>query len=312
MVEGLASAYRGRKVLVTGHTGFKGAWLVQWLSALDAHVTGIALPGPVSEPSLFELAKLVGTCSDLRFDIRERERLAGAIDQAAPDLIFHLAGQALVRRGYADPLGTFATNVAGTANVLAAVRGHAMAGVVAATSDKVYRNDERGQAFREDDPLGGGDPYSASKAAAEAVINGFRGLEGMPLVSSVRAGNVRWRRLERRPNCARYRARRGGGPTARPAPSGLRASVAACSRLPVRLSRSWPADADWREAARRRQLWPGCGRNLQRGGPVAPVSEWLAAGYRDRARRQRWRAGSSHAHIGQPPRGRCFGLAAVA
>jgi len=187
---GLEAAYRDRRVFVTGHTGFKGAWLVLWLSALGARITGVSLPESVSEPNLFELAHLDAVCRDLRFDVRDGVRLAEAIEEAQPDLIFHLAAQSLVRRGYADPVGTFATNAIGTANLLSAVRGRSMSGVIVVTSDKVYRNEELGRPFCETDPLGGFDPYSASKAAAEAAVDGFRALTGMPPLVCARAGNV--------------------------------------------------------------------------------------------------------------------------
>jgi CDP-glucose 4,6-dehydratase len=190
MIEGLAPAFTGKRVLVTGHTGFKGAWLVQWLTALGAEVTGIALPEAVSEPSLFALAGLAETCTDIRIDVRDGGAVARANAEARPDLVIHMAAQALVGRGYAHPTGTLSTNVEGTNNVLAAARGRGIAGVVVVTSDKVYRNDESGRSFREGDALGGRDPYSASKAAAEMVVEGYRGLTDMPPLVCVRAGNV--------------------------------------------------------------------------------------------------------------------------
>jgi CDP-glucose 4,6-dehydratase len=190
MIEGLAPGFDGKRVLLTGHTGFKGAWLVQWLTALGADVTGIALPEAVSEPCLFALSGLAGTCSDLRLDVRDAGTVARAVAEARPDLIIHMAAQALVGRGHADPLATFSTNVHGTNNILAAARGRGVGGVVIVTSDKVYRNDETGRVFREGDALGGRDPYSASKAAAEMVVEGYRGLTGMPPLVCARAGNV--------------------------------------------------------------------------------------------------------------------------
>jgi len=183
-------AFRDKRVLVTGHTGFKGAWLVQWLNELGADVVGAALPAPISEPNLFDIARLDQICRDIRIDIRDSQALAELVAGAKPDLVFHLAAQALVGRGYSDPLTTFSTNVQGTANVLAATLNRGIAGVVIVTSDKVYRNDEQGRAFQETDSLGGRDPYSASKAAAELVVEGSRSLVGIPPLTCVRAGNV--------------------------------------------------------------------------------------------------------------------------
>lgn len=163
---------------------------MQWLTALGAEVTGIALPAAVSEPNLFARAGLAKSCDDLRFDIRDAAQVTQTVAQARPDLVFHLAAQALVGHGYTDPDGTFSTNVLGTANILAAARECGIGGAVIVTSDKVYRNDESGRPFREGEPLGGRDPYSASKAAAEMVVEGCRGLPGMPPIVCVRAGNV--------------------------------------------------------------------------------------------------------------------------
>jgi CDP-glucose 4,6-dehydratase len=183
--------WQGRRVLVTGHTGFKGAWLGLWLSQLGAEVSGISLPGPVSSPNLFDLAGLTEVLTDVRSDIRDSEALSQYVGDMEPSLVFHLAAQPLVRRGYREPEETFSTNVQGTANILEAVRGlDCVAGVIVVTSDKCYLNNNQGRRFVETDPLGGHDPYSASKAAAEMVAAGYRSVENMPPIYSVRAGNV--------------------------------------------------------------------------------------------------------------------------
>lgn len=184
---------RGRRVLVTGHTGFKGAWLTEWLLQLGAEVHGIALP-PELAGSLFERLELATRTRHTVCDIRDPAALGAAVQRAAPEIVFHLAAQPLVRRSYRDPLGTWATNVQGTLNVLEAVRALGTpACVVAVTTDKVYRNREWVYAYREVDELGGHDPYSASKAACEIAVASWRLSLGTPAgvrVATARAGNV--------------------------------------------------------------------------------------------------------------------------
>jgi len=185
--------WRAKNVLVTGHTGFKGSWLTYWLSRLGARVYGIAL-APTTQPSLFELAGLDRQCQSNFQDIREQEATVALIRQLDPEIVFHLAAQPLVRASYRDPLKTFSTNVQGTANLLEALRlTGSVRVVVAITTDKVYRNVEQPFPYRETDSLGGHDPYSASKAAAELVIQSYRDSflsERGVAVASARAGNV--------------------------------------------------------------------------------------------------------------------------
>jgi CDP-glucose 4,6-dehydratase len=173
-VEGLGlnrlfgGVYSGRRVLVTGHTGFKGSWLALWLQTLDAEVAGLALP-PDTEPSHW---KLLGTRLEREFlsDLRDQERVRAAVEMFQPEVVFHLAAQPLVRRGYRDPAATFDTNVRGLVHLLEAVRGCGSVRVVVnATTDKVYEVHDAPEGYREDDSLGGHDPYSASKACAEIV-----------------------------------------------------------------------------------------------------------------------------------------------
>jgi CDP-glucose 4,6-dehydratase len=183
--------WRDRRVLVTGHTGFKGAWLVLWLTGMGARVTGLSLP-PHTEPSLFALCA-EGRCTDLYGDIADPAVVVPALADCAPEIIIHMAAQALVRPSYLDPLRTYATNVMGTANLLQAVRSvPSVRAVVVVTSDKVYQNDGAGRPFIEDDRLGGHDPYSNSKACAELVTNSFRQcfFSGPCHVATARAGNV--------------------------------------------------------------------------------------------------------------------------
>ena len=183
--------FNGTRALVTGHTGFKGAWLTIWLRELGAQVTGISLPDPPSAPNLFDLLEVAPEIQDLRFDLAEFERTKDAISEAAPDVVFHLAAQPLVLEGYTNPHGTIQTNVLGTTNVLEAVRAiGSVRSVVIATTDKCYRRDGGPHPFVESDPLGGPDPYSASKAAAEMVCAAYRQLPAMPPVATIRAGNV--------------------------------------------------------------------------------------------------------------------------
>ncbi len=185
--------WNGRRVLITGHTGFKGAWLTLWLSRMGAEVTGISLP-PDTIPNLFELADLAVLCDSRCCDIRDGSALATHIKDADPEVVFHLAAQPLVRASYRKPLDTFAVNIMGTANFLDSLR-HVNASRVAVmiTTDKVYRNNEQPWPYREDDALGGHDPYSASKAASEIVIDSYRKsyfTEQELAVASARAGNV--------------------------------------------------------------------------------------------------------------------------
>ena len=187
------SFWRGKRVLLTGHTGFKGAWLALWLQRLGAHVTGLAL-APATRPALFDLACVAQGMDSQYLDIRDAAAVAAAVRAAQPDVLLHLAAQALVRPGYAAPLDTFATNVMGTAHVLDALRGlDSVRVAVVVTTDKVYRNREWAYPYREDDPLGGHDPYSASKAAAEIVTASYRdaflAAQGVA-VATARAGNV--------------------------------------------------------------------------------------------------------------------------
>ena len=186
--------WRGKRVLLTGHSGFKGAWLALWLTRLGAQVTGLAL-APTSTPNLFALARVAGDLHASHWcDVRDAQAVAALVQHTRPQIVLHLAAQALVRASYAEPLATWATNVQGTAHVLDALRGQEDARVaVVVTTDKVYRNREWAYPYREDDALGGHDPYSASKAAAELVTASYRDAflkaQGVA-VASARAGNV--------------------------------------------------------------------------------------------------------------------------
>ena len=170
-----ADAFAGRRVLVTGHTGFKGSWLTLWLDRLGATVTGLALDPP-TRPSNFAVSGVAGSlAADYRLDVRNLDGLCRVVSKAAPEVVFHLAAQSLVRQSYAAPLETFGVNVVGTAAVCEAVRrwGQPCA-LVIVSSDKCYENLEHGRAFEEHDPMGGRDPYSASKGAAELVAASYR------------------------------------------------------------------------------------------------------------------------------------------
>ena len=193
-----AGAYRGKRVFVTGHTGFKGSWLVCWLRELGAEVVGYALP-PETTPALFELLETGTACTSHIGDIRDLERLSTLVRNFEPQILFHLAAQPIVRRSHAEPLETFDVNVRGTATVLEAVRrSRRPCAVVVVSSDKCYENREWFHGYRESDPLGGHDPYSASKAAAEIVTASYRrsffpphDLEAHGVaLASARAGNV--------------------------------------------------------------------------------------------------------------------------
>lgn len=181
-----------RRVLITGHTGFKGSWLALWLSRLGAAVSGIALDPP-TRPSLFELARVHEALeSDFRVDIREAGVLRSALETAAPEVIFHLAAQPLVREGYDRPADTFATNVMGTVHLLdAATEIACVRAILVVTTDKVYENREWPHPYREPDQLGGEDPYAASKACAELVAGSMRACRpGSARIATARAGNV--------------------------------------------------------------------------------------------------------------------------
>jgi CDP-glucose 4,6-dehydratase len=190
--------YSGRRVFMTGHTGFKGSWLTQWLLLLGAEVTGYSVDVP-TRPSLYESLALTGQIQDLRGDVREFQDMQTAMAKSAPEVVIHLAAQPLVLPSYADPLTTFDTNVMGTANVLEAAR-HcpSVRSVVMVTTDKCYANSEWQYGYREADALGGHDPYSASKAAAEMVVASYRSsffdhesASGQKTgIASVRSGNV--------------------------------------------------------------------------------------------------------------------------
>lgn len=185
--------WAGKKVLITGHTGFKGSWLVKWLQQLGADMIGLALP-PASTPNLFELAGIGRLLDSRMVDIRNAELITQHIRQINPDVVFHLAAQALVRESYRQPVDTFSTNVMGTVHVLDALRECTrVRTIVAVTTDKVYRNREWHHPYRETDALGGHDTYSASKAASELVIDGYRSSFHLAMnvsLSSARAGNV--------------------------------------------------------------------------------------------------------------------------
>lgn len=190
--------WRNRRVLITGHTGFKGSWLTAMLRALGAEVSGLALPPP-TEPSMFVLLGLGSACDHCVGDIRDAEFVARRVAKAAPEVIFHMAAQPLVRASYDDPVGTYAANVMGTVHLLEAARlVQGLRAVVAVTTDKVYENKGWHWGYRESDRLGGTDPYSNSKAASELVVTAYRD-SYFPIarhadhgvaIASARAGNV--------------------------------------------------------------------------------------------------------------------------
>jgi len=187
------SAYAGKRVLVTGHTGFKGAWLCEWLLGLGAEVHGWALPP--QDPSLFASLDLANRMHHHVGDILDLAALNAKVREVRPHFVFHLAAQSLVRVSYREPLLTFSTNVLGTAKVLEAVRAFDFpCTVVVITTDKCYENDGRPHSFRESDPLGGHDPYSASKAGAELAVAAYRESffreKSHASLASARAGNV--------------------------------------------------------------------------------------------------------------------------
>lgn len=197
-MEDLVGQWRGRRVFITGHTGFKGSWLALWLTHLGASVRGYALD-PGTDPNMFTVTRLNGALDDVRGDILDRSKLEAAMSQFFPEVVFHLAAQPLVRRSYSDPLGTYMTNVMGTAHVLEAVRHTtSVRAVLCVTTDKCYENREWVWPYRETDRLGGYDPYSSSKACAELVSAAYRNSffpvgqihqHGVALATA-RAGNV--------------------------------------------------------------------------------------------------------------------------
>jgi CDP-glucose 4,6-dehydratase len=197
-VEVNAAFWRGKKIFLTGHTGFKGGWLSLWLQQLGAEVTGYALPPP-TDPCLFEVAQVARGMTSIVGDIRDGAALNAAMRAAAPDIVFHMAAQPLVRRSYIDPVETYSTNVMGTVHLLEAVRQTpSVRAVVNVTSDKCYDNREWVWGYREEEAMGGFDPYSNSKGCAELVTSAYRNSffnpekydEHRVALASARAGNV--------------------------------------------------------------------------------------------------------------------------
>ena len=198
MTEAAGFSWKNRRVFLTGHTGFKGGWLALWLASKGAIVRGYALD-PYTTPSLFTEAKVGSVIEDIRGDIRDASSLEPAIQDFAPEVVFHMAAQPLVRYSYVDPIGTYETNVIGTARVLDAIRRTpSVRAVVSITTDKCYENKEWHWGYRESDPLGGYDPYSSSKACAEIVSAAYRQsyfpldklAEHKCAIATARAGNV--------------------------------------------------------------------------------------------------------------------------
>jgi CDP-glucose 4,6-dehydratase len=185
-------AYKGRRIVLTGHTGFKGSWLALWLTRMGAEVTGIDLP-PETQPSHWDLLGL--KIPEFIIDMRDSAQVARAVRDARPDLVIHMAAQSLVRRSYRAPADTWGTNIMGSVNVLEACRDlETLKGVLIITSDKVYANKESKNGYIEEDTLGGHDPYSASKAATELLVKSYRSSffnrPGAALLATARAGNV--------------------------------------------------------------------------------------------------------------------------
>jgi len=217
-MEGFASSFKGKRVFVTGHTGFKGSWLCEWLLLLGAEVWGYSLPPP-TEPALFDQLGLAQRMKHQIGDIRDAEAVRRAVVASQPEFVFHLAAQSLVRLSFEQPVETFATNVMGTAHLLDALRDlQTPCAAVIITSDKCYENREDGSEYHEADALGGRDPYSASKAAAELTVAAWRKSffspdkilrgEAAPVgLASARAGNVMgggdWARDRLMPDCLR-------------------------------------------------------------------------------------------------------------
>jgi len=192
------SFWKGRQVLLTGHTGFKGSWLSLWLNGLSANVTGYAL-GPPTQPNLYEQAEVAGTVRSICGDIRDFPRLKDAVAECRPDVVIHMAAQTVVRHGYQDPIESYSTNVMGTVHLLEAIRQlRRPCAVVNVTSDKCYTNHEWVWGYRENEPMGGRDPYSNSKGCAELVTSAYRESFFPPALierhgvalASARAGNV--------------------------------------------------------------------------------------------------------------------------
>ncbi|MEO8564347.1 MAG: CDP-glucose 4,6-dehydratase [bacterium] len=186
--------YRGRRVFITGHTGFKGSWLVAWLREAGASITGYALAPEVGRENLFRLAGLAEGVESVIADIRDRPTLDAALSASEPEIVFHLAAQSLVRRSYSEPIATFDTNVMGTAQLLDALRSRpSVRAVVVVTSDKCYENQDLERGYTESDPMGGHDPYSASKGCQELLTAAFRRSylagDGVAMATA-RAGNV--------------------------------------------------------------------------------------------------------------------------
>jgi CDP-glucose 4,6-dehydratase len=197
-LEDVVKTWRGRRVFLTGHTGFKGSWLALWLSRLGAQIRGYALD-PCTEPNIFNLASVGTVVEDVRGDVRDYAKLEASITEFGPEVVFHLAAQPIVRRSYADPVGTYGTNVMGTVHLMEAIRKTpSVRAVVCVTTDKCYQNQGWIWPYRETDPLGGYDPYASSKACAEIVSAAYRSSffpierlheHGVGLATA-RAGNV--------------------------------------------------------------------------------------------------------------------------
>lgn len=197
-MEDVVNQWRGRRVFLTGHTGFKGSWLALWLASRGARIRGYALDPP-TQPDLFTAASVATVLEDIRGDIRDYPRLEASISEFGPEVVFHLAAQPILRRSYADPLGTYSTNVMGTAHLLEAVRKTStVRAVVCISTDKCYQNQEWVWPYRETDMLGGFDPYSSSKACTELVCSAYRSSffpvnclhEHHVALATARAGNV--------------------------------------------------------------------------------------------------------------------------
>jgi CDP-glucose 4,6-dehydratase len=193
-----AAFWKNRKVLLTGHTGFKGSWLSLWLQDLGADLSGYSIDVP-TDPSLYDAAGVGDGMTSMRGDVRDLASLKSFVDKTDPEIVIHMAAQSLVRRSYADPVGTYDTNIMGTVNLLEAVRNiSSVRVVIIVTSDKCYDNKERAQGYREDEPMGGYDPYSSSKGCAELITAAYRDSffdnaaidRHETAIASVRAGNV--------------------------------------------------------------------------------------------------------------------------